>query len=224
MLNPLKYSSEEKFISACSTKFMEKGDSRVVAITKSIKLWENRGKGRKLNREIAIDSLALPVISKSKEDPDEINFSIMSDKIDCLTVKAPEKMTLAGVQFEKGQEIHYTLGVVLEPETVDLTTTKESRGDIYSAEEVAKACHRFNLDHWGEGQDVQHNRKNLRDVVIVESFLAPVEMNINGQPVREGTWLAKTLYLNDEIWEQVSSGKLSGLSIEGSSYGRLENG
>lgn len=98
--------------------------------------------------------------------------------------------------------------VVLEPDTVDL------QGDVYSADEVRKAAHNFLL---------KSRRANLLHVSetetfsFVESWVSQADMEINGQSVKKGTWVA-TIQVNqgedaDAIWEGIVSGELCGLSI-----------
>jgi hypothetical protein len=93
--------------------------------------------------------------------------------------------------------------VVLEPNKTDL------QGDIYDAAEVAKGCHNFNtecrkafLDHATETDQAS----------IVESYIAPTDLNIDGNTVSKGTWLA-VVQFNEELWKSAKDGKYSGLSI-----------
>ena len=65
------------------------------------------------------------------------------------------------------------LGVVLEPDVVD------AQGDIYSAEEVRRAAHRF-MEEFG-GLGVMHRFRANDQVKVLESFLAPADMNIGGK-------------------------------------------
>jgi len=109
----------------------------------------------------------------------------------------------------------YVLGVVLEPEVVD------AQGDIYSAEEVRQAAHRFMEEYGGLG--VMHRLRVNGQVKILESFLAPVDLTIGDVKVRKGTWLLAVRILSDELWEQVRDGRLRGFSIGGSARRQREN-
>jgi DNA adenine methylase len=53
-------------------------------------------------------------------------------------------------------------------------------------------------------------------VTVLESYVAPVDFEIAGVPVKKGTWLLGVRVLSDELWEQVKDGKLTGFSIGGS--------
>lgn len=98
-------------------------------------------------------------------------------------------------------------GIVLEPETVD------SQGDIYSAPEVARAAHGFMADHQNVG--LMHKTLINEGARVVESFLAPVDMEIGGQAVKKGTWLMTVHVTSAELWKRVRDGELTGFSIGG---------
>lgn len=102
----------------------------------------------------------------------------------------------------------YVLGVVLEPEAVD------AQGDVYSAEEVRKAAHRF-MEEFG-GLGLQHQLRVNGQVKVLESFLAPTDFAVGEVTIRKGTWLLAVRVLSDELWELVQSGRLTGFSIGGS--------
>ncbi len=102
----------------------------------------------------------------------------------------------------------YVLGVVLEPETVD------AQGDVYSADEVRKAAHRFMEEYRGLG--LQHQLRVNDQVKILESFIAPVDFVVGDVTIKKGTWLLAVRVLSDELWGRVAEGQLTGFSIGGS--------
>lgn len=104
--------------------------------------------------------------------------------------------------------------VVLEPQPDDLTTT-DLHEDWYDADCIEKACFNFNKTC---------NRANLMHSVMtdgfcfVESYIAPVDMELGGVEIKKGTWLA-TIEVSDKeehvwIWDGIKSGKFNGLSIQ----------
>ncbi len=102
----------------------------------------------------------------------------------------------------------FVLGIVLEPEVVD------AQGDIYSPDEIRQAAHRFMEEFGGIG--LMHRLAVNDQVKVLESYVAPVDFEIAGVPVKKGTWLLGVRVLSDELWEQVKEGKLTGFSIGGS--------
>ena len=109
--------------------------------------------------------------------------------------------------FKQAQEeLKQATFLVLSPDEVDL------HGDIYDAVEVRKACHNFNT----------HCRKaNLLHLFetdtfsIVESYVAPVEMQMGETVIKAGSWLAVLQFNDDSIWEGVKNGEYTGVSIGG---------
>ncbi len=102
----------------------------------------------------------------------------------------------------------FVFGVVLEPETVD------AQGDVYSADEVRKAAHRFMEEYRGLG--LQHQLRVNDQVKILESFIAPVDFGVGDVAVKKGTWLLAVRVLSDALWARVAEGSLTGFSIGGS--------
>jgi DNA adenine methylase len=111
--------------------------------------------------------------------------------------------------IKRAEEERYTLGVVLEPDVVD------AQNDRYSKEEVRRACHRFAEFYLNAG--LMHRELANGRIVILENYLAPCDfMAENGDRVKEGTWLQGRGYRDDEIWQKIKNGELTGLSIGGS--------
>lgn len=102
----------------------------------------------------------------------------------------------------------FVLGIVLEPEVVD------AQGDIYSAEEIRRAAHRF-MEEFG-GLGLMHRLRVNGEVKVLESYLAPADVDVGEFRVRKGTWMLAVRVLSDELWERVKSGDLTGFSIGGS--------
>lgn len=99
--------------------------------------------------------------------------------------------------------------VVLAPDTEDL------HGDIYSAEEVEKACINFN-QHCGVAN--LFHLVETKEADIVQSFIAPADFTLDsGVEVKKGTWLQWWHFPETEqgdlIWQGVKSGDINGVSI-----------
>ena len=99
-------------------------------------------------------------------------------------------------------------GVVLEPNSVD------AQDDTISPEEIRSAAHSFMQDYGNVG--LQHQTFINGKARILESFIAPADMQIGDQEVRKGTWLMAMRVLDDDIWDAVEKGVITGFSIGGS--------
>lgn len=100
--------------------------------------------------------------------------------------------------------------VVLEPQENDGLTT-DLHGDTYTADAVEQACHDFNT---------QCRKANLLHMLdtdsyeFVESYILPVEAEINGKVIKAGSWLAVVKAKEDWIWQGIKDGTFNGLSIQ----------
>lgn len=107
---------------------------------------------------------------------------------------------------ETTEEERFVLGIVLEPDIVD------AQSDTYDAPTIRKAAHLYMERYQNCG--LQHKEMVNDRVVLVESYLAPVDMNINGTVVKAGTWLMGCRY-DTELWKAIKDGKYTGFSIGG---------
>lgn len=99
------------------------------------------------------------------------------------------------------------LGIVLEPETTD------GQGDIYNEEVIRFSAHKFMEEFQNMG--LMHEEIRNDEIKILESFLAPVDFEIEGQMIKKGTWLMRARIIADNLWKSVKAGELTGFSIGG---------
>ena len=104
-------------------------------------------------------------------------------------------------------EERFVLGIVLEPEVVD------AQGDIYSAEEIRLTAYEYAKNFRNVG--LMHKGLVNGKVFVVQNWIAPVDMEIEGSKIKKGTWLLGLEVLDDELWGKVKGGDLTGLSIGG---------
>lgn len=110
-------------------------------------------------------------------------------------------------------ELRIVYGEVLVPEDVD------AQGDIYSHAVVRDAAWGY-LSRFGRGSGMgrQHDAENLLtvdEVELLESYLAPVDFDLNGRAIKAGTWLMCWRILDDALWAAVKAGEVTGFSIGG---------
>lgn len=96
--------------------------------------------------------------------------------------------------------------VALEPETLDL------QDDIVSAEDIETAAHGYLADHRVVGD--MHITK--ASASVVESYIAPVDFELEGQKVLKGSWVMAIKIHDEEMWAGVVAGDYTGVSIGGS--------
>lgn len=153
------------------------------------------------------------------ERNDEPKSDVPSDVRKVLSSEGVSRIALI-----KTDEERYVLGIVLEPNDGKdgAPLDPDSQGDIYSKKAVREAAHRFMEEFRNVG--LMHKVLVNGRVKILESFVVPdgtggfVIKDPKGreQKIREGAWLMGFRIQDDELWEQVKSDQLRGLSIGGS--------
>ena len=112
-------------------------------------------------------------------------------------------------------ESHYVTGIVYEP------MVEYSQGNYMTEEEIAKAAHWFMKN---EGSvDIQHCFKKADGCEVVESYVAKSDMEIDGQPIKKGTWLMTMEISNADVWDSISKGDITGYSMGGVGAYSLED-
>ena len=129
--------------------------------------------------------------AKSKEKQDER---------DDLTVE------IKLIKTENPQKLLY--GVVYEPDVED------AHGHLAEQEEIEKACHKFMADY--RNMDKHHNLQGGAGVPV-ESYIAPLDMEIGEQTIKKGSWVLVSK-ASDEVWEQYIQGEINGYSLFGKAY------
>ena len=108
--------------------------------------------------------------------------------------------------IQKSVDAGFVLVPALVPEERDL------QGDIVSAEVIEQAAH----DYMQESQTVGLMHKSVaQGVVLVESYLARCDMEIEGTPIKKGTWLTGYRIYNQELRAAILNGTFTGVSIGG---------
>lgn len=119
-------------------------------------------------------------------------------------------LRLLNKSIEDVAEERYVLGVVLEPLTEE---SPDAQGDIYDAATIKRAAHLYMERFQNVG--LQHKEMVSDRVILVESYIAPVQMNVGGVVVKAGSWVMAVRIDDDELWAQVKSGAITGFSIGG---------
>lgn len=106
------------------------------------------------------------------------------------------------------EEKRLLYGVALEPQT------KDSQNDTVDETEIEKAAHGFMIK--SRLMDLQHKEVvDPKKATPVESYIALVDMEIGGKPIKRGSWIVVTKIFDDEIWKMVKRGEIRGYSIRG---------
>lgn len=151
--------------------------------------------------EVALKALSLPAsVLVTLEEPKTSQTSTLMKRVLGATLPVI-----------KTKEEKYALGIVLEP--LKEMGQVDAQNDLYSAEEVKKAAHLFMEEFANMG--VQHTELANSRIRILETWIQRDDAVIEGVTVTKGTWLMAVKFIDDELWEKVKKGEITGFSIGG---------
>ena len=102
---------------------------------------------------------------------------------------------------------HYITGIAYEP------LAEDAHGNFMTEPEIRKAAYWFAKN--GDKVDIQHSFEKAEGLSVVENYVAPCDMTIGETPVIKGTWIITVECANDEVWQAVQKGELTGFSMGG---------
>lgn len=116
--------------------------------------------------------------------------------------------------ISKNDEEHIVCGVVYSPNEED------AQGDQASADEIRKAAYdfmervqRFGTNHIRASITWAFGKETIAK--ILETYLAPCDLTIEGEFVRKGSWVLITRIISNELWKKIKSGEITGYSMAG---------
>ena len=99
----------------------------------------------------------------------------------------------------------------------------EITGELYyvyfTAETIKKLQQKFMVEKLLDQTNIEHGRKFLKNVDVVESWIVEDEnkdkQQVFGMNYPKGTWMITMKVSDDETWSRVKDGKLKGFSVQG---------
>lgn len=80
-------------------------------------------------------------------------------------------------------------------------------------DEITKAAYYFAKA--GGKIDLQHSFEPLDGATVVESWIAKADFDIEGEPVKKGTWLMTVELADGSLWDAIEKGEITGFSMGG---------
>lgn len=99
-------------------------------------------------------------------------------------------------------------GIVYQPDLVD------AHDDQMDEVEIEKAAHLFMEKQHTYNIDKQHDLEVDKGFVI-ESYIAPCDMTLGEQQIVKGSWVAAVKVTDDDTWEAIKKGEITGFSMWG---------
>jgi hypothetical protein len=145
-------------------------------------------------RDIDIALLRKSLVQAGRPTPEAKEPQEIKGPVRILKADSPERIVL---------------GIVAEPDVED------SQGDQQTAEEIEKASNWFmeKAQKITIITDENHDNDDFK-ATLLENYIARVDMSLEGEVIKKGTWL-QALRLDEETWEKVESGELTGFSMAG---------
>lgn len=117
------------------------------------------------------------------------------------------KFCTTGKILKADSETHYVTGIVYEP------LVEDAHGNFMTEEEIRKAAYWFAKN--GDSVDLQHSFEPVDGVTVVETYIAPSSMEIEGEAIVKGTWIMTAEVKNPDIWGKIEKGEVTGFSMGG---------
>ncbi|APC44409.1 hypothetical protein [Pseudoalteromonas phage PH357] len=154
----------------------------------------------------------------------ELLKNVFPNKISDSTYELLEKdlsEKVNNVDIRKGNDVinKISVEVVAEPETPD------AHGQWYPKETVEKGF--LSADKaWREGRlsmNLFHayDDKDAKNIELLKQYLVPFDCTINGECVKEGSWVAEVKWHNEDLWkkrtipDENGDLEIAGLSLRG---------
>jgi hypothetical protein len=130
------------------------------------------------------------------------------------------KVTPAFQVFNNEQRL--VVGPAMIPDKM-IIRRNEITGEIYyvyfSSETIKKLQQKFMKEKLLDKTNLEHGRKFLKDVDVVESWIVDDperdKQQVFGMDYPAGTWMITMKVTDDDTWDKVKDGQLKGFSVQG---------
>lgn len=102
---------------------------------------------------------------------------------------------------------HYVTGVAYEPDIED------AHGNFMSEGEIQKAAYWFAKN--GDKVDIQHSFEAIDGATVVENWVTKSDETIGDETIKKGTWLVTMEVTDDDLWDKIEKGEITGFSMGG---------
>ena len=155
------------------------------------------------NQELAIDAISL--VSAPAIEQDFVYFG-----------KEKSNLTLAKVDEEKRMLISPAL--IPNKNIVRYDANTDSEYYVWFSKETVRKASELYLKHNNHHKATYEHQDRVSGVLTVESWIKEGDMDkskLYGFDLPNGTWFVKMKIDNEELWQDIKSKKIKGLSIEG---------
>ena len=158
-------------------------------------------KHAKIEKAYALSNAKIQFVSLVDKAANKRQFLITKAEGSSATFQSFGKIVKAD------SEAHHVTGIVYEP------MCEDTDGEYMTADEIEKAAHWY-LKNAGD-VDIQHCFIKADGIDVVESSVAKCDMEIEGTPIKKGTWLMTMEVNNQGVWDSITKGDITGFSMGG---------
>jgi hypothetical protein len=156
------------------------------------------------NQELAIDAISL--VHSPAIESDFVFFG-----------KEKSNLTLAKVDEEKRMLISAAL--IPNKNIIRYDANTDSEYYVWFSKETVRKASELYLKHNNHHKATYEHQDRVSGVLTVESWIIEDpkmdKANLYGFQLKKGTWMVKMKIDNEELWQDIKSKKIKGLSIEG---------
>ena len=163
------------------------------------------------NEELAIDAISL--VSAPAIEENFVYFGKEKNNLTFAKVDEEKRMIVSPALIPNKQIFRY------DPNT-------DSEYYVYFSPETVRKASELYLKHNNHHKATYEHKERVSGVLTTESWIIEDtkldKSNLYGYSLPKGTWMVKLKINNDELWQEIKSGSLKGLSIEGYFANRFE--
>ena len=162
------------------------------------------------SQELTIDAISL--VSSPAIEEDFVFFGKEKNNLTFAKVDEEKRMLVSPALIPNKQIYRY------DPNT-------DSDYYVYFSKETVAQAAALYLKHNNHHKATYQHEDRVSGVLTIESWIKEGEQdksNLYGFDLPVGTWFVKMKIENDELWQEIKSGTLRGLSIEGYFVDKME--
>ena len=155
------------------------------------------------NEELAIDAISL--VSAPAIEENFVYFGKEKNNLTFAKVDEEKRMIVSPALIPNKQIFRY------DPNT-------DSEYYVYFSPETVRKASELYLKHNNHHKATYEHKERVSGVVTTESWIKEGNQDkskLYGFDLPNGTWFVKMRIDNEELWQEIKSGSLRGLSIEG---------
>ena len=157
------------------------------------------------NQELAIDAISL--------------VSAPAIEQDFVFMKKKEKSNLTLAKIDTDKRMLISPALIPNKNIIRYDANTDSEYYVWFSKETVRKASELYLKHNNHHKATYEHQERVSGVLTVESWIIEDpkmdKANIYGFQLKKGTWMVKMKIDNEELWQDIKSKKIRGLSIEG---------